>query len=96
MSQFKHLATELGNATVGTVDEAKWAALLVQFILGSTKLREMPEQEFRVLVAGLLTVHNKQARSGLDRCDCGNKYWENDRCIDCRVEYDPEKFKEAV
>jgi hypothetical protein len=26
---------------------------------------------------------NKIAREGCDRCSCGCKYWENDRCIDC-------------
>lgn len=26
---------------------------------------------------------NTIAREGCDRCDCGCKYWENDRCIDC-------------
>lgn len=26
---------------------------------------------------------NIQAREGLDRCSCGCKYWEHDRCIDC-------------
>jgi hypothetical protein len=26
---------------------------------------------------------NVIALEGADRCDCGCKYWENDRCIDC-------------
>jgi len=26
---------------------------------------------------------NRQAREGSDRCYCGCKYWEGDRCIDC-------------
>lgn len=26
-----------------------------------------------------------QAREGCDRCYCGCKYWENDRCIDCGI-----------
>lgn len=26
---------------------------------------------------------NTVAREGWDRCWCGCKYWENDRCIDC-------------
>lgn len=26
---------------------------------------------------------NRFADEGLDRCVCGSKYWENDRCIDC-------------
>jgi hypothetical protein len=29
---------------------------------------------------------NTNARSGLVRCGCGCKYWEGDRCIDCRYE----------
>jgi hypothetical protein len=29
-------------------------------------------------------VHgNTVAQEGCDRCFCGCKYWENDRCIDC-------------
>lgn len=26
---------------------------------------------------------NMGAKEGCDRCACGCKYWENDRCIDC-------------
>jgi len=26
---------------------------------------------------------NINAREGMDRCQCGCKYWEDDRCIDC-------------
>ena len=26
---------------------------------------------------------NVVAREGCDRCTCGCKYWEHDRCIDC-------------
>lgn len=26
---------------------------------------------------------NVLAEEGVDRCPCGCKYWENDRCIDC-------------
>lgn len=26
---------------------------------------------------------NRTAREGCDRCYCGCKYWENDKCIDC-------------
>src|SRR5262249_44071902 len=29
---------------------------------------------------------NRVAREGQDRCHCGCKYWENDRCIDCGTE----------
>src|SRR4051812_21673403 len=29
-------------------------------------------------------VHGNRVRmEGLDRCYCGCKYWENDRCVDC-------------
>jgi hypothetical protein len=28
---------------------------------------------------------NRIAREGCDRCACGSKYWENDRCVDCRA-----------
>lgn len=27
---------------------------------------------------------NLTAREGCDRCVCGNKYWEDDACIDCK------------
>lgn len=30
---------------------------------------------------------NKFAREGVDRCECGCKYWENDRCHDCGAEH---------
>lgn len=26
---------------------------------------------------------NEVRREGVDRCYCGCKYWEHDRCIDC-------------
>jgi len=26
---------------------------------------------------------NRLAKDGYDRCECGCKYWEHDRCIDC-------------
>ena len=28
---------------------------------------------------------NVIAQEGVDRCWCGSKYWENDRCIDCKT-----------
>lgn len=28
---------------------------------------------------------NKVAREGCDRCFCGCKYWEKDRCVDCNT-----------
>lgn len=31
---------------------------------------------------------NQVAREGVDRCTCGCKYWENDRCIDCSATVD--------
>ena len=33
---------------------------------------------------------NRTAREGFDRCTCGCKYWEFDRCVDCRTAHDPE------
>jgi hypothetical protein len=27
--------------------------------------------------------NNSYAEEGVDRCDCGCKYWESDRCVDC-------------
>lgn len=42
---------------------------------------------------------NVKAREGCDRCYCGCKYWENDRCVDCNTSIDtclndPEWVKE--
>lgn len=28
---------------------------------------------------------NRLAREGVDRCWCGSKYWEKDRCVDCKT-----------
>ena len=33
--------------------------------------------------------NNHTAQQGCSRCDCGNKYWRNDRCIDCDTLHDP-------
>jgi hypothetical protein len=30
-----------------------------------------------------IDLHNGTAREGADRCRCGCKYWEYDRCVDC-------------
>jgi hypothetical protein len=32
---------------------------------------------------------NVTATEGCSRCDCGCKYWENDRCIDCGTRHAP-------
>lgn len=32
---------------------------------------------------------NLVALEGVDRCYCGCKYWENDRCVDCGEKFDP-------
>jgi hypothetical protein len=32
-----------------------------------------------------LTHGNYIAESGVTRCSCGCKYYENDRCIDCHT-----------
>ena len=31
---------------------------------------------------------NKSATEGCSRCECGCKYWEGDRCIDCGTVHD--------
>lgn len=31
--------------------------------------------------------HGYMALNGVDRCECGCKYWENDQCIDCGAEW---------
>lgn len=32
---------------------------------------------------------NLQAQEGCDRCGCGAKYWENDRCVSCGEAFQP-------
>lgn len=32
---------------------------------------------------------NFQAREGCDRCSCGCKYWEKDRCVSCGEPFRP-------
>jgi hypothetical protein len=34
---------------------------------------------------------NRLAREGVDRCPCGAKYWEHDRCVSCGDKFVPEK-----
>src|SRR5262245_3170346 len=34
---------------------------------------------------------NQTATEGCSRCECGCKYWEGDRCIDCGTKHDPER-----
>ena len=99
MSQFKYLAENFSQTGEDTEEERRWATLLVRYVVGgSAHLDEggMSNEEIKGLVDDLLTVANQQARSGCDRCECGCKYWENDRCIDCRTAYDPDKFKEEA
>lgn len=36
---------------------------------------------------------NLTAQSGCDRCWCGSKYWEFDRCNDCGEMHDAEKIE---
>lgn len=33
---------------------------------------------------------NSWAQEGVDRCECGSKYWENDHCHSCGAEWTPE------
>jgi hypothetical protein len=35
---------------------------------------------------------NKTAISGVHRCYCGAKYWENDVCISCGDAHRPEEY----
>lgn len=39
---------------------------------------------------------NTMALEGVDRCACGCKYWENDRCCDCDEPWSPEARGEDV
>jgi hypothetical protein len=38
---------------------------------------------------------NKIAKEGVDRCACGCKYWEHDRCVDCGAHVSETKQEEA-
>lgn len=45
------------------------------------------------LIEGVDQWGNEVREEGVDRCWCGSKYWENDRCVDCggtEVETDEE------
>jgi len=86
--QFKYLAEQFANTARGTQAEAHYAALLVRFVLGETDLRGKSSEELQWLASALTNPHNNHATSGCDRCECGCKYWENDRCIDCRTAWD--------
>jgi hypothetical protein len=86
----KFLAEQFGNAPTGSDEERRWASLLIRYILGPTRLRGMSGADYEALVKDLMTTGNEMAESGCDRCTCGCKYWENDRCVDCRS-----KFEEA-
>lgn len=33
-------------------------------------------------------LNNQKAVDGCDVCDCGCKYWKNDRCTDCGTAWD--------
>lgn len=38
---------------------------------------------------------NLLAEEGCDRCDCGCKYWEHDRCVDCGEKWRPDMQDQA-
>lgn len=44
---------------------------------------DLDEERFGPQGADLEPQPNMIAREGVDRCACGSKYWEDDRCIDC-------------
>jgi hypothetical protein len=35
-------------------------------------------------------LQNLYAEEGVDRCQCGSKYWEHDHCVSCGAEWTPE------
>jgi len=39
--------------------------------------------DYMVIVLPTDDHGNSVARMGWDRCMCGSKYWENDKCVDC-------------
>lgn len=48
------------------------------------RLRGLNAKDRRASIAEQLTPNGNVLRvEGVDRCYCGCKYWENDRCIDC-------------
>ena len=38
---------------------------------------------------------NVIAREGIDRCECGSKYWENDKCHSCGADISKAEKSEA-
>ncbi len=47
-------------------------------------------------ITGQIAGHlaNYDAEEGVDRCDCGCKYWERDHCVDCGGKWRPEYREE--
>jgi hypothetical protein len=37
------------------------------------------------------SLNNTTASEGASRCECGCKYWENDRCVDCGTRHDRDR-----
>ena len=52
-------------------DAHRWVQTLAQDVLTLT-YDKMPDR-----------LGNFEAQEGCDRCFCGCKYWENDKCVDC-------------
>ena len=88
MTHLRNIVGRLADLPSGSSEELEWTTRLVQWVAGP-----LGPEELNARVKELLTMENKEARSGLDRCTCGCKYWENDTCIDCMTKYDVKEHK---
>ena len=88
--QFRHLAQRFVETPVHSPEEMREAERLLRWVLGRKSDESVDEELNR-----LMTVPNKTAESGCDRCTCGCKYWENDTCLDCNTKH-AELFKEKT
>lgn len=53
------------------------------------------DNEREINLSKLADKHgNVEAEEGVDRCGCGAKYWENDRCVSCGEKFRPAEIED--
>jgi hypothetical protein len=81
-SQFEHVMYLAGDKIIGKSYVRGCVLVGVERPTGTlTEVRLNGRMKFDVVVPD---VHGNRVRlEGCDRCSCGCKYWEHDRCVDC-------------
>jgi len=77
-----HQPCEVLDIKMGKYDgKTRYRVKIKEAFTGQTSIRYVsPQDKLKVRV----DEHgNKLRREGCDRCFCGSKYWERDRCVDC-------------